>query len=846
MPPAATGLCFRNAFVFFLLLTAGLFSRSASAQTAEATATISGQVKDKEGKPVEGAAAAYIVGRKGNSVPTDEKGRFSLTVPAEQAIMFVVQYTGYERYEAPYRLAAGETRTLSITLELKGNIDTTTVHAPLETGIYVPPAQIPYLPSPSGDFIGSLKTIIGAQSSNELSSQYSIRGGSFDENKIYVNGIEVYRPLLTRSGQQEGLTFVNGDMVDNVFFSAGGFEAKYGDAMSSVLDITYRRPHHVAGTLSAGLLGNSFEVEGCSKDLRFTWMLGARQKSNRYLLKSLDTDGEYKTGFTDVQMYLTYNVTENLRIDYLGNYAQNKYNLIPQTRETDFGTLNQALRFTVYFDGQELNSFRTNFNALSLNYDHPNHKLNLRFIGSTYLSSEDETFDVEGQYYIDQLETDFGKPSFGEVAFNRGVGGSLSHARNFLDAQLVNAEHKGSYSMDHGALSWGVKYQHEHITEEMSEWNMVDSAGYSIPYYPLNIIELQDVVKGKADLASDRVMGYVQQTWGWTLSDTSRLSINIGVRSHYWTMNGQTIIDPRLNLTWKPHWKREVSFRLAGGLYEQPPFFREMIDYNGRVHKDVQAQTSVHAVAGGDIHFKVWNRPFRFITEGYYKYLDHIVPYEVNDVRLRYFGANMAYGYAYGIDLKLNGEFVKNTESWVNLSILRTRENLYNDLYYIYLNSDGDTIVPGYTVNNVPTDSIKVVPGYIPRPMDQLVTFSMYFQDYLPMLPDCKMNLGLVFGSGLPFGPPNHRRDLATNRMPSYRRVDIGFSYQLIKESKPLDKKNPFHFMKSLWLGAEVYNLLQVSNTISYYWVKDVTGRLYGVPNYLTNRQLSVRLIAKF
>ncbi|TND07181.1 MAG: tonb-dependent receptor plug [Bacteroidetes bacterium] len=837
--PTANCKLIRSVFLLFA------FALTLPALAQEAT--ITGRVTGPEGSPVESAAVGYILGGKSKGTFTDAKGNFTLTVPAGQPLMITVQLTGFKRYDVPVKLTAGEIKNFAIELEPKGG-DTTEVYGVLGTGDYFPPGPIQNIPSPSGDFIGALRLVIGGSVNNELSSQYSIRGGSFDENKLYINGIEVYRPLITRSGQQEGLTIVNGDMVDRVFFSAGGYEAKYGDAMSSVLDITYRRPKKFGGTFSAGLLGGSFEVEGISKDERFTWMLGARQKSNRYLLNKLDTRGDYTTSFTDVQAFLTYNFTEHWRLDYLGNYAQNKYELRPETRETEFGTLNQALRFTVFFEGQEVNSFKTNFNALALNYMHPNERLRLRFIGSSFFSSENETFDIEGAYYIDQLETDFGKPTFGQVAFNRGVGGYLNHARNFLDALVINGEHKGdyTYNANNSILSWGLRYQHEQITDELSEWGLVDSAGYSIPFYPLEVLEVQGLIKGKAELASSRAMAFVQHIWNWKLRDTSQLELNAGVRSHYWNMNGQTIVSPRVNLSWKPHWKRQASFRVAGGLYSQPPFYRELRDFNGTVHKNVKAQTAVHAVLGGDIHFKLWNRPFRFITEAYYKYLDNLVPYEVTDVRLRYFGENQAYGYAYGIDFKLNGQFVRKADSWVNLSILRTRENLYNDRFVIYLNSDGDTIYPGYTVNNIAVDSIVNAPGFIPRPTDQIVNFSMYFQDYLPMLPDCKMSLGLVVGTGLPFGPPNHQRHLAVLRMPPYRRVDIGFSYQVIKEEKPLKESNPFRFMKSLWIGAEVYNLLQVNNTVSYYWVKDVTGRLYGIPNYLTNRQLSVRLIAKF
>lgn len=827
-----------------LLLALILLPGKAMAQR-DTTATLTGRVVDFSGSPIEHAAVAYILNGKSKGTYTDSAGFFKLTIPANKQVTIKIGFASYKSRDFLLKLSPGESRFKLLELEPAINGDTAVIHGDYETGYYVPVSALPYVPSASGDALAALKPILGLQSNNELSSQYSVRGGSFDENLVYVNGIEVYRPLLTRSGQEEGLSFVNGDMIDRIYFSAGGFEAKYGDKLASVLDITYRRPTKFRGSVSAGFLGGSVEVEGVGPEKRFTWMLGIRQKSNQYLLNNLDTRGDYTAVFTDMQTMLTYSMSDEWELNYLGNLAQNRYELVPETRETNFGTLNEAYKFTVYFDGQVLNRFRTGFNALSAKYD--NHRnLTLRFTGSSFISQEEETFDVEGQYFIDQLETDFGKPTFGQVAFNRGVGGFLNHARNFLDAYVYNGEHQGKYIHQHGVLGWGIKYQHERIFDQLSEWNLTDSAGYLVPFYPLDEITMQEVIKGKAEIFSNRVMGFLQHTWSWEMRDTSRLTFNIGGRVNYWDLNGQVLFSPRANLVWKPYWKKDVSFKLAGGVYQQPPFYRELRDFAGNLNTNIKAQTSIHAVLGSDLHFKAWDRPFRFITEAFYKYLDNIIPYEINDVRLRYFGDNMAYGYTYGIDLKLNGEFVKGTESWVNLSVMRVRENLYNDYYNYYLNSDGDTIIPGYTVNNVPVDSITIYPGFIPRPTDQLVTFSMYFQDYLPMLPDCKMNLGLIFGTGLPFGPPNHQRYLATNRMPPYRRVDIGFSYEIIKEKKPLSKSNPFHVLKSLWVGAEVYNLLQVNNTVSYYWIKDVTSRMYGVPNYLTNRQIGLRLISRF
>jgi hypothetical protein len=820
--------------VFFI----AVFTFDLQAQTA----TVSGTVTDSLGNPVVDALVGYSGSKDRNT--TNASGDYTLTVPAGKEITIVVNYIGYKQANKKVTLTAGQTLYVDFILHSNSKVIVVEIEDVRPPG-YIPPIIAERIPGPNNMDISSVLRFAGAQSSNELSNQYSVRGGNFDENLVYVNDIEVYRPFLTRSGQQEGLSFVNVDMTDKILFYTGGFDANYGDKMSSVLDIHYRTPSKFKGVASASLLGFSAEVEGSDSNSRFTWMLGIRNKSNRYLLRSLDTEGDYTTNFTDVQTFLTYNITDVWSVSYLGSYAQNKYNLVPSTRETDFGTLNNALRFTVFFDGQEVNQFRTTFNAVSLNYD-DHHKWRAKFILSSFNTYESETFDVQGQYYIDQLEADFGKPTFGQVAFNRGVGTFLNHARNYLDAWVNNAEVKAWRTTEKYTWQFGLRYENDRIKDEISEWNYVDSSGFSIPFMPTQSLDLQDVVKTHAIINSNRYMGYAQLRYLDRLKDSSEISVTAGIRANYWDLNGQLVISPRAQVTFKPHWKRNITFRAATGLYSQPPFYRELRKYDGTMNKNIRAQTSVHGVLGAEYTFTAWGRELHFGAETYYKYLDNLIPYEVNDVRIRYFGKNMARGYVYGLDLKLNGQIVDGVESWMVLSIMRTREDLYNDNYYIYLNSDGDTITPGLTFNNIPTDSIEQISGMIPRPTDQLVTFSLYFQDYLPILPDCKMNLGLIIGTGLPFGPPTHERHKATFRMPPYRRVDIGFSYELIKADKPLKDSNPFHFMKSLWLGVEVYNLLQVQNTLSYYWVKDVTGRSYAIPNYLTNRQLSARMIVHF
>jgi hypothetical protein len=831
---------FRRNCRYVLLLLFLLAGGMVKAQTA----TVKGTVRDSTGFPIENAVIGYAGST--TSAVSDEKGNFSLEVPAGKPVVMIVHVTGYTEYRTQVNAASGETVTIYPRLKHQGAIGhiatiTDTVRKRPE---FIPPHVFDHIVAASGPDVSNILRFSGAQSNNEMSTQYSVRGGNYDENLVYVNGIEVYRPFLTRSGQQEGLSFVNLDMVGSLYFSAGGFQAKYGDKMASVLDITYREPTHFKGTASMGLLANTAEVEGTSSNHRFMWMLGIRNKSNRYLLRSLDTKGEYKTNFTDCQAFLRYYITDQWTIDYLGNYAWNRYNLVPQTRETDFGTLNNALRFTVYFDGQEINSFNTMFNAISLNHSSP--KQVTKFIFSSFNTYETESFDVQGQYYIDQLEADFGKPTFGQVAFNRGVGTFLNHARNYLDAWINTAEFKTTHYYRKSALNYGLRYQNERINDQLSEWNMVDSAGYSIPYLPYNSLDLQDVVKSHAQLYSNRYLGYVQLTWSDTLNDSSLIILTAGIRAQYWDMNGQFIASPRAELNWEPHWKTDIRFRFAAGLYDQPPFYRELRGFDGTINRNIRSQTSVHVIAGSDLGFKAWGRPFVFVSEVYYKYLDNLIPYEINDVRIRYYGDNLSYGRTYGLDLRLNGEFVKGVDSWVNLSLLRTEENLYHDDYYLYLNSDGDTIIPGFTFNSVAVDSIHQVPGFIPRPTDQLLSFALYFQDYLPHYEAFKMNLGLIFGSGLPFGPPNHKRYQQTFRLPPYRRVDIGFSYQIIKEKDEETEGPDTRMIKSLWVGAEVYNLLQVQNTISNYWIKDVTGRTYAVPNYLTNRQLSIRAIIKF
>jgi hypothetical protein len=817
------------------------------------TATVFGKITDNENEPIEDVSIS-ILGSSQSSAFTNAKGEFSYTIPSNTDVTLVFYHLNYSLAQRTVKLGTGEKLDISKRLTSKeltiGVVEITSENR-FKDLTSLDPINVTHIPTASQDFNAILFTLPGVSNRNELSSSYSVRGGNFDENLVYVNGIEVYRPFLTRSGQQEGLSFINPDLVASILFSAGGFEAKYGDKMSSVLDVQYRKPRKFAGTVSGSLLGSNLHLEGSSKNYRFTWLMGARYKTNKYLLGKTDSKGDYKPFFADLQLYTTYDITSNWELDFLGNFASNKYQFVPENRETDFGTLDKALRLKIYFDGQEIDQFNTMMGALSAIYNSNSQKLNLKFIGSAFRSKEEEAFDIQGQYFIGELETDFGKPNFGDVVTERGIGTFINHGRTNLEAYVFSGDHKGTYTEGKKQLLWGVKYSNEQITDKLSEWKYVDSAGFSLPtpYGPVENpgdIELQDVVKQKIHITSNRVSGYLQGSLTKETKDTATISATLGIRANYWDFNNQALVGPRGTFGIKPNWKRDFLFRFSSGYYYQPAFYRELRGRDGVVNQNIKAQTSIHFVLASDYNFKAWKRPFKFIAEAYYKYLDNLIPYEIDNVRIRYSAKNNARGYATGIDLKVNGEFVKGLESWASMSIMETREDLKDDFYFDYYNSDGEKIVPGYTANSVRTDSIRNEPGYIYRPTDQRVSFGLFFQDKMPKLPDLKMHLNLLFGTGVPFGAPGTERYQQVLRMPPYRRVDIGFSYQALKENRTVKPKSLIRYIKSLWISLEVFNLLGTNNTVSYIWVEDVTNRQYAVPNYLTQRQLNLRIILKF
>lgn len=839
-------------FLFFFLV---LLSFSAAAQKA----TVRGTVRDQDGNGVPGGTVEVLPLRK-NYALTDNDGKFSLEVDANQEIILGFSFVSAKKVQRTVNLAPGEERVVNVILESIVDIGTAAeIVGRQERGGIVrrlDPKVQRFIPGPR-DGIENVLLQAPVNFASELSSAYSVRGGSFDENMIYVNDIEVYRPFLVRAGEQEGLSFPNPDMVESIDFSAGGFEARYGDKMSSVLDIRYRKPKEFGGMASGSLLGGALQLEGITKNEKLTHNTGVRYRNNSYVLGALDTQGDYNPSYTDFQSLISYKATGNLTFDFLGNYSRNRYNFVPTTRQTEVGNLNEALRLTIYFEGQEVSQFETFFGAFSTNWQ-PNELTMLKFIASGFRTYEDENFDILGEYFLDEIDRDLGSDELGEVLRNRGVGGFLEHARNSLEATVLTFNHKGYRDFDRNKhfLEWGAEFRTEQFKDRLSEWTYVDSAGFSTPIQPSDAIELRDVMKSRNTLDSFRSTAYLQDTWTNKTEDGSQWEVNAGARLNYWSYNGQVVGGPRARVVYKPHWvkpavegsdtiiRRNISFHFASGFYFQPPFYREMRGLDGLINPEIRAQRSIHFIGGADYIFTSWGRPFRLTTEAYYKILNDLIPYQVENVRLRYFGTNNSNGYAAGADVMLNGELVKGVESWLRISYLKTEEDLTDDSYVEYYNADGKLIVPGFTFDDTAVDSARFEPGFIPRPSDQRLSFSMFFQDEMPRAPQYKVLLSMFFSTGYPFGPPTFDRYKDVLRTPAYRRVDIGFSRDLIGE-KNRDKWMGRNF-KTAWVSLEVFNLLGINNTINYTWIKDVNSRLYAIPNYLTGRRLNAKLVVRF
>ena len=760
--------------------------------------TLKGKVVDEEENALELVTVSCLA--QGKVTMTNLKGEFSIDLQSADSVEVRFSMVGYAPRKRVFRRPKGKMTVQIVMQPMEALKEVTITERRRQTSqteqIDIKDVQL--TPSTTGNAVEELiQQQAGVSSHNELSSQYNVRGGSFDENSLYINSVEVYRPLLISSGNQEGLSIINADMVEKIGFSTGGFEAKYGDKMSSVLDITYRRVKGFEASATASLLGASVYLGVGNK--KFSMSHGLRYKTTRYLLSSLETTGEYKPNFLDYQTYISHTPNKRWTVDFIGNISDNHYDFTPEDRETSFGTLADVKSFKVYFDGEEKDLFRTLFGTASITR-HFGDSTSIKFLTSAFHSKERETYDIMGQYWLDDTQTQE----------NLGVGTYMEHARNYLTADVVSFKLIGTHKTRHHDIEAGVTYKTEHVKEHAKEYEMRDSSGYSIPH-TADRLDLIYTLTAKNDVKSHRIEGYIQDTYRFSKGNTF-FTINYGVRLSNWSFNKETIVSPRASIAIVPAFNNDCTFRFATGLYYQAPFYKEMRDtvtVNGIttavLNEKIKSQQSLHFIGAFDYRFKMLNRPFKFSVEAYYKALSNLIPYNVQNMKVTYYGRNMCSGYTAGIDLKLYGEFVPGTDSWLTFSLMSAQQ--------------------------------KMEGQWVPLPTDQRWAVNLHFTDYFPGTDRWKMTLRLAFADGLPFGPPHRGLEGQQFRAPAYKRADIGMSYRAVKKDKGI---------KNLWLGIDCLNLFGISNVNSYYWVTDVTNKQWAVPNYLTGRQINGKITVDF
>jgi len=814
----------KRLILLFILLPAILI--------AQKTTTIQGKVSNELNKPIQGVSISYL--NKGTV--TDLNGEYKLIIPIRKTIRIIFSHISYKKITKKVTLRSNRTLNYSPTLYfLNQNLKEVEIknNKKAAQGItIIDAADVKRLPGVNAGVENLLMTFAGVNNNNELSTQYNVRGGNFDENLVYVNGIEIYRPFLVRSGQQEGLSFINSNMIQNIHFSAGGFQAKYGDKLSSVLDITYRKPSTFKTQLDISLVGGSATIEGQTKNKKGSGIIGLRHRNNSLFVNSKQIETNYKPSFTDIQTFLTYQLNDKLSFNFLGNFSLNKYNYTPISRKTRFGTVANPIELIVFYNGQERDSYLTSFGAFKAIYI-LNENTTLNTTASIYNTQEEEYFDILASYNLGEVDSNLGSENFGEVEFSQGIGSQLNHARNDLDALITNIQLKATYKKDNNQLDVGLKLQSEDIKDRIIEWEVIDSVGFAIrpPHHSINdqpydpykgsITPFQSI-RATNKVTINRISGFAQfsrkENW-----NEHQIWYNFGVRAQYWSVkaagidtNNDFIFSPRAQFAIKPDWDKDMLFRISGGVYSQPPFYKELKDNLGAIHSEVKAQQSIHAVLGNDYSFTMWDRPFKLTTEIYYKHLTNVNPYTVDNVRIRYQAKNNATAYATGIDIRLNGEFVPGNESWISLGILKTQENINNQ-------------------------------GYIARPSDQRFKLGILFQDYVPNLPDLKAYLNLVYNSGVPGGSPSYANPYQfQNRLNAYKRADLGVSYIFVGKNKKATSKWLGNF-KELTAGLELFNLFDIQNSITNTWVRDIYSKtMYGIPNYMTGRVLNFKLGMQF
>jgi hypothetical protein len=798
---------------------------------AQKTTILKGTVKNKDKISIENVSVEF--GQSGTV--TDKDGNYILRVPYQKEIIIKFSHISYRTYTHILTAKSRNTIRFSPTLSLKTEklaeviVKDRRKEAQGITSIDVTKAKM--ILGANAGIENILMTLPGVNNNNELSTQYNVRGGNFDENLVYVNGIEVYRPFLVRSGQQEGLSFINPNMVQNINFSAGGFQAKYGDKLSSVLDITYKKPKEQATAIEGSLLGGSITFESPFLENKLSVLTSLRYRDNSLFVNSKQIETNFSPKFTDLQSFISYQITDNLSLSYLSNFSVNSYNYQPTSRRTRFGTVANPLELNVFYEGREENNYLTLFNAISLDFK-VNEALSFKGTVSSYNTQEEEYYDIAASYNLGEVDANIGSDNFGEVDFSQGIGSQLNHARNDLDAFINNVQIRGTYKKERRQLDFGIKYQSEDIRERIREWEIIDSLGFSVrppnslvntePYQPFEgpIKPFQNIREDNT-VKIERLTAFVQYNERLFMGD-HEVWYNIGIRAHNWTVTSgnnatknQTIISPRAQFSIKPNWEKDLLFRFSGGWYSQPPTYRELKNYDGKINAAVKAQKSIHAVAGMDYSFNMWKRPFKLTTEMYYKDLSDVNAYSVDNVRIRYRADNVTTAYAYGFDARLNGEFVPGSESWVSVGYLKTEENINNR-------------------------------GNISRPSDQRIKFAILFQDYVPNLPNLKAYLNLVYNTGVPGGAPAYADVYQfQERLRDYKRADLGVSYVFTDANKQYTKGWLSNF-KELTAGLELFNMFDIQNSITNTWVRDVYSKnQFGIPNFMTGRVLNFKVSIK-
>ncbi len=827
--------------IFFLLGTLSSFSQ-------KKIAWVSGKTVD--GNENRLAKVSVLILGKTSGLTTDDSGYFKIKVPADKAFALIFSHTGYSDVQKNFYLSDGEEEKITLQMEWGGKTLETVVVGDdkerIETSLTkINPKNAITLPSTTGGVEALIKILVG--SNNELTSQYSVRGGNYDENLIYVNDFEIFRPYLVSSGQQEGLSFINPELAKNVNFYTGGFQAKYGDKMSSVLDIQYKKPTRFAGSAYVSLLEQGLSLEGSAKKGRVTYLVGVRNRSNKNLLKSQETLGSYIPSSSDAQAFVTYKLSEKIQLEFLGTYAVTKFSLFPESAEKTtsvFSPLFTAnLGLDILFEGQEHDSYKTNLIGLSLLHT-ANKKLKLKWMISRFQNTENENFDIAGSYLFGDRDFDKTSSTYGQIVNPLGAGYYQNYGRNELDIKVYNATLKGTYTTGKHFIQFGNSIEQTNITDKLKEWEYQDSAGYSLPHNPANL-NLFRSLRSTADLSIQKFSGYVQDNIRLGKNNKD-ITLQAGIRYNYNSLNKEFLVSPRMQLSWKPKWKKDVVFKMAGGVYQQPPFYRELRKYNGTLNTDVKAQKSYQFVAGMDYNFKGFgNRPFRLTTEGYYKSMRSVDIYDIDNVKIRYAGNNNAKAYATGFEARLFGELIKDAESWLSFGIMQTKENLDNDFYYQYKNAAGE-IITSKSTDQVAVDSIKNEVGYVRRPTDRLITAGLYLEDYLPTNKNFKFHLNLIYGSNMSYNIPNSVKYRNALIIEPYIRVDAGFSAQLLSEKSKRRSHSPFRDFQNIWASFEVFNLIDRRNTISFQLIKDFANNVYAIPNRLTPRLVNFKIVGRF